>query len=95
MYRLPNYVTLHVYLVTSLDIMLLPLPNIHTFSVADLGFPREDGQSYNLTNFPRISPKNCMKMNKFWGGGGEAPPLDPPLILFVQVYDDIFTVVQI
>ena len=35
-----------------------------------------------------IFPKNCMKMKKFWargGGASLAPPLDPPLRMWVKL----------
>ena len=33
--------------------------------------------TYYLTNFSRISPKNCMKMKKFWARGEGARPWRP------------------
>ena len=67
------------------------LQSSRTNSAADPGFPRGGGanspwgggrQHTILSNFP----KNCMKLNEFGPGGGHAslaPPLDPPLQLYV------------
>ena len=49
--------------------------------MVDPGFPREEGANPKGGRKPTIWPifsEGCMKMKKFWAGGG-APPLDPPL----------------
>ena len=59
------------------------MPNL---AVADPGFPRGGGANpKGGGRQPIIWPifsENCMKMKKFWAGGGAslAPPLDPPLL---------------
>ena len=67
-------------------------------SVADPGFPRggcanPEGEGRQPT-ICLIFPENCMKMKKVWlrGGGGTslAPPLDPPLQIFLQKYVTVF-----
>ena len=47
----------------------------HCYTVADPGFPREGGANPKGGRQPiicRIFPENCMKMKKFWAGGGRA-----------------------
>ena len=63
-----------------MDANLYRLYNIMQWRIQD--FPEGGAPTYFLTNFSRISPKNCMKMKKFCVGGHASlapPPLDPPL----------------
>ena len=46
--------------------------------MADPGFPRGGGTNPKggvPTYYLAIFPENCMKMKKFWAGGGRASPL--------------------
>ena len=65
--------------------LLYIMRNCSHYTVAYPGFPRGGGANpkggaptYYLANFSQ----NCMKMKKFWAGGGAslASPLDPPLL---------------
>ena len=49
----------------------------YSCSVADPGFPRGGAPTDYMTNFSRISPKKCIKMQKFWARVGGARPWRP------------------